>query len=116
MAVYRHIIAEIELVGWNLIESLDTFHMKLQLNITSTAASLPISTTIAFPSDYPFSPPRVSAALPIPFELRWSPTCTLLSVIQQVRETSFRYEVCIRPRLCVVLLMDSDVLESDERY
>jgi E3 ubiquitin-protein ligase FANCL len=70
-AFYELLVSELDAVGWGLLVSVSPALDELQLQIEDAAGRAHVL-ELAIPSDYPRSPPRARASLPVPFELRWT--------------------------------------------
>ena len=69
-AYYERLVDELDVVGWGALLSVSPALDELQLHVDDAAGRSHVL-ALTLPPDYPRSPPRTRASLPLPFELSW---------------------------------------------
>lgn len=90
---YERLVGELAAVGWDSLASVGPSLRVIRLRAVD-AAGREHALELELPPDYPRSPPRCSADLPAPLQLRWEDGAgrTLLAVARQHRDAVERYQ------------------------
>lgn len=67
---YRHLLSEIDTIGWDKVERVDDSLTRVDLRIVDRGGRRHV-VQVALDGEYPMKPPRCTATLPIALEVSW---------------------------------------------